>query len=218
MKLKPIKKNIPLSQKAYEIIKDAIINNEIKPGSLLAEEPLSRELSISRTPIRSALRQLIYEGLAEFDSTNHVIVSSITKEDILNINVIRKNLETLCIELLKLPLENNDLETLKNIINKQEEVLNSDNPKYIDYISLDYDFHIFLATLTNNNYLIEMITKLNQITNRFLILSETLNTDSYIALKEHKEIINFLTNNRKEFAIISMKNHIENVTNRLTFI
>lgn len=215
MKLKSIKKNIPLSQKAYEIIKDAIINNTLKPGSILAEEPLSKQLSISRTPIRAALQQLVYEGLAECDSTNHIIVSNVTKDDIKNISVVRCNLECLCIQLIETPLEKNCIDKLENILDNQLEVLSKDKPNYIDYINLDYDFHIYLAELTKNNYLIEVIGKLNQITNRFLMLSDTLEQHCRTAIDEHKTIVQFLKDGQKDYAEIAMRNHIINVGNRL---
>ena len=56
MALKPVKKDSSLADKAYDTIRDAIISNELPPGEVLTEERLSEQLSISRTPIRAALR------------------------------------------------------------------------------------------------------------------------------------------------------------------
>ena len=86
---------------------------------------------------------------------------------------------------------------------------------YIDYINLDYDFHIYLAELTKNNYLIEVIGKLNRITNRFLMLSDTLEQHCRTAIDEHKTIVQFLKDGQKDYAEIAMRNHIINVGNRL---
>ena len=60
MDIKPIKKNLPLKDQAYQAIKQAIYSNTLVPGTPLTEEQLSSTLSISRTPIRSALQQLVY--------------------------------------------------------------------------------------------------------------------------------------------------------------
>ena len=52
--LKPVKKNMTLSDKAYHVLRNAIVCNELVPGDVLTEEKLCAELSISRTPIRAA--------------------------------------------------------------------------------------------------------------------------------------------------------------------
>ena len=46
--LSPITKDT-LSDKAYRIIKEAIVSNSYKPGDILTEEMLADQLSISRT-------------------------------------------------------------------------------------------------------------------------------------------------------------------------
>ena len=72
MALTPIKKNSTLKEQAYEQIRQAINTNALKPGTFLTEEQLSSMLSISRTPIRSALQQLVYEKLLSQDATGHM--------------------------------------------------------------------------------------------------------------------------------------------------
>lgn len=52
------------SDKAYEIIRTRLVGGHYKPGTQLKEEPLARELGLSRTPVRAALRRLVDDGLA----------------------------------------------------------------------------------------------------------------------------------------------------------
>ena len=74
-----IKRNPTLADRAYEIIKEAIIANELKPGQVLTEEGLAEKLQISRTPIKSALLRLVYEEIAEYNGSKNVVVSDITE-------------------------------------------------------------------------------------------------------------------------------------------
>lgn len=53
----------PLSEHAYEQIRDAIVRGELEPGSRLRDERLAESLGTSRTPVREALRRLADEGL-----------------------------------------------------------------------------------------------------------------------------------------------------------
>lgn len=89
-----------LSDKAYRIIKEAIVSNQYKPGDLLVEESLAEQLSISRTPIRDALKRLQFEHIIKPNSNGKLVVSSVSLEDIQNVTVVRCNLESLAISLL----------------------------------------------------------------------------------------------------------------------
>ncbi|MHC8523358.1 GntR family transcriptional regulator [Rossellomorea sp. H39__3] len=48
---------------AYKYIKGAIIDGRYTPGMRLGEEFLAKELNLSRTPIREAIRHLEADGL-----------------------------------------------------------------------------------------------------------------------------------------------------------
>ena len=115
-----IKRNPTLADKAYEIIKEAIIANELKPGQILTEEGLAEKLQISRTPIKSALLRLVYEEIAEYNGNKSVVVSDITEKSIEDITIVRKSLEPLAVSLLENKITKNEIE---NAINFQEKYL-----------------------------------------------------------------------------------------------
>ena len=56
------------------MIRKAIIFHELMPKEQLIEEKLSESLSISRTPLRTALRRLIDEGLVETKGKNLSVI------------------------------------------------------------------------------------------------------------------------------------------------
>ena len=51
-----------LQKKVYSLVKQKIMNRELKPGSYLADSQLATELGMSRTPVREAFRLLEHEG------------------------------------------------------------------------------------------------------------------------------------------------------------
>ena len=61
--------------RAYAVLRERLIGGQYGPGAPLREEPLARELGISRTPIRAALKRLIEHGLAIADSGHGVHVA-----------------------------------------------------------------------------------------------------------------------------------------------
>ena len=121
MELKPLRKNITLKDQAYEQIRQAINTNTLKPGTALTEEQLSSMLSISRTPIRSALQQLVYEKLLSQDATGHIYVSTITEKSVQDTSKVRTVLECMAIDSASFPLSETKLQELERIDREQHE-------------------------------------------------------------------------------------------------
>src|SRR3954469_5469292 len=68
--------------RAYEALKQHVIGGTYAPGSQLKEEHIARELEISRTPVRAALKRLVDDGLATSDPNRGVRVAEWTDFDI----------------------------------------------------------------------------------------------------------------------------------------
>lgn len=70
------------AEKAYELLKQRIVGGSYAPGEQLKEEHLARELDISRTPVRAALKRLVDDGLATADPNRGVRVAEWNDYDI----------------------------------------------------------------------------------------------------------------------------------------
>jgi DNA-binding GntR family transcriptional regulator len=71
-----------LTEKAYRAISSAIANLELKPGEALTQDRLAKWLSISRTPVREALRRLEQEGIIQTVPGRGLIVTELTIKDV----------------------------------------------------------------------------------------------------------------------------------------
>ena len=87
------------SDKAYELLKQRLIGGSYAPGAQLKEEHLARELAISRTPVRAALRRLVQDGLATADAGRGVRAAEWTDADIDETYHLRSLLEGHAAEL-----------------------------------------------------------------------------------------------------------------------
>lgn len=85
--------------KAYELLKQRLIGGSYAPGAQLKEEHLARELAISRTPVRAALKRLVQDGLATADAGRGVRVAEWTEADIDETYRLRSLLEGHAAEL-----------------------------------------------------------------------------------------------------------------------
>ena len=70
-----------LTEKAYRAISGAIARLELKPGEALTQDRLAKWLSISRTPVREALRRLEQDRIIHTAPGRGLVVSELTIKD-----------------------------------------------------------------------------------------------------------------------------------------
>jgi DNA-binding GntR family transcriptional regulator len=71
-----------LTEHAYQAISRAIANLELKPGESLTQDRLAKWLSISRTPVREALRRLEQDGIIQTVPGRGLVVAELTIKDV----------------------------------------------------------------------------------------------------------------------------------------
>ena len=80
----------------YQKLRENILNGHYKHGDELRETAVGKEIGVSRTPVREALRQLELEGLVSIIPNKGAYVTGITRKDVEDIYAIRSLLEGLC--------------------------------------------------------------------------------------------------------------------------
>jgi len=89
-----------VKDRAYEVLKAAILNLTLAPGSSLKEAELCERLGVSKTPISQALHQLEREGFVEMTPFRGATVTMIGPQDIADLFEVRIALETYVMEEL----------------------------------------------------------------------------------------------------------------------
>ena len=96
----PNAKTLSAKERAYEAIRDAIVNWELQPGEPLFEEALASKLNVSRTPIREALLLLSQETFVRIVPGRGAFVAEITAKEIVDVYQMRQALEALAARLV----------------------------------------------------------------------------------------------------------------------
>jgi len=78
---------------AYEALRDKILTGELAPGAPLIQAGLAKDLGVSMTPVREALRDLATEGLVTLLPHKGAAVTSLDLADAKEIHTIRLQLE-----------------------------------------------------------------------------------------------------------------------------
>ncbi|WP_137230966.1 GntR family transcriptional regulator [Streptomyces sp. BPSDS2] len=82
------------STRAYERLREEIVDWELAPGTHLSEIRLAERLGVSRTPLRQALHQLAGDRLVRMVPGRGAFVMEIALEDVRHLFQLREALET----------------------------------------------------------------------------------------------------------------------------
>lgn len=82
-----------LHEQVAHRLRQMLVENRIPPGAKLNERELSEVLSVSRTPLREAIKMLAAEGLVELLPNRGAIAVELTEADILNTFEVMSGLE-----------------------------------------------------------------------------------------------------------------------------
>ncbi|WP_422486756.1 GntR family transcriptional regulator [Gudongella sp. DL1XJH-153] len=210
MALEKLKTKGTLSDKAYEALKENILSLDLKPGEVLLEDSLSDMLGISRTPIREALKKLSYEGLVSYLNGRGTYVTELNTEYFLNIYDIRLSLETLSIRLACKNKTDDDILQLRNLIKKQNEIVNKDVLDNRYYLEIDTKIHMTIARISRNDVLIKYLNEIYESYKRYLYFTN-FESRALTVTDEHTKIINSIESGKVEDAVQSMERHLEGV-------
>jgi DNA-binding GntR family transcriptional regulator len=211
-KLPRIGSNITLSEQAYIVIKDAIINNKLKPNEILSEEALAEELGISRTPVRAALKKLAFERLIVINPGKNAMVADLSQDDLSNVFTIRIALEPVAARITASKASKEQIAQLEETLDLQDEAIKTEDFEL--YLQKDYDFHSLLAQFTGNEQLYDIIVNINNQVQRFLILSGSLQKNSLAAHLEHRSVLEAVKLGDMDDAETKMRLHVSNVISR----
>ena len=98
--------------RVFNAIENAILDGEYKDGDSLNELRLSKELGVSRTPVREALMQLELEGLVRNIPNKGAVVVGVTEQDTHDIYEIRIRIEGLAARLCAENITDDELHAL----------------------------------------------------------------------------------------------------------
>ncbi|MFE9648625.1 GntR family transcriptional regulator [Streptomyces sp. NPDC006365] len=79
--IRPVPRTL-LRDRAYEVIRDAIVTGDIEPGAVVRDAELAERLGLSRAPVRAAFSRLVDEGLLESKPQSYTRVTPVVASDV----------------------------------------------------------------------------------------------------------------------------------------
>lgn len=193
---------------AYDIILNRILAFEIMPGEIVSDLTLSKQLKMSRTPVREAVLRLTIEGLLVRGETRFY-VSGITPHDIKEICEVREAIENKAASLIlrKGGLSEKQLAELRHYNDEMNKnVLKGDYSTTNDF---DDKLHFAIVSFSGNDRLLEYFKRMRMQFKRARWLT-ILNPKYKISVLEHASIIEALALKNQKKTRDAIFRHLSN--------
>jgi DNA-binding GntR family transcriptional regulator len=203
----------------YNVLVEAIVNQEFKPGSQISIDTLAKQLKMSNTPVREALMRAKGERLVE-RKTNHgfVVASILTPDALRQMFDVRHVLEVHAVNSGIITDE--AIEELIILVRQMSRA--SDGAVYGDFrefLALDHQFHRILVGLAKNNILLKAWEDLYVHLHLSRLYTGVGLIDRDEAVQEHRGILAAVQKKDIKQVATLLSQHIHQVASRLeTFL
>ena len=137
-------------------LRSAIRDGSLRAGQRLTETALAEQLGVSRTPIRQALERLISEGLLSAAAGRGIVVTELTRDQVLQIYAFREVLEGAAAGFAARQASQGDLASITNLMARADNQSRDSHALSL----LNRDFHHAIYVAAHNEYLIQSGNKL----------------------------------------------------------
>lgn len=201
-----------LSTRIKRLLLDRILSGEYAPGERIVELQLARELGISQSPIREALRDLAGLGIVAIHPRRGARVRRPTAKELADVTIVRSELDALAAREAAEAIGDDTLAKLGDLL--QEMTVAADVDDHRGLAFADAAFHATIAKASGNSAVARVFEQLEPFARTFITFSLP-NVDVGVILREHAEIIDALAARDPERAATAARNHQHSVRHLL---
>jgi DNA-binding GntR family transcriptional regulator len=202
------KKFRSLTKLLIEKLKEAIIAGKFAPGEHLSESALAATLKVGPVALRAAMRSLEAEGFVTFRSTDEVVVSKPTREEIEDAYTIAGVLEGLAARLAVERAQPEEVARLRELHQAIKDAAHKRD--LIRYFDANGNFHRFIAEIARNERLYRLIVQLRQEIRKTRILALQAPQRLDYSMREHDQILDAFLKKNPALAESTMVRHLNN--------
>ncbi|PZA05994.1 MULTISPECIES: GntR family transcriptional regulator [unclassified Meiothermus] len=192
---------------AYRQLRRRILSLELRPGEALGERRLAGLLRVSRTPVRAALERLAREGLVRRFGRGYV-VAPLDLAELAEAFAFRSVLEAAAVRWAA--ARHAEVLEAAGLLDRLEEAPDPERE-----LELATEFHLALARLAGNRFLVEALAGVLPGIYRARFVEAFSPEGRAQAHREHRRILELVREGRGEEAAALVQAHLERAYVRL---
>lgn len=159
----------PLSSSIKRILLDRIVKGDLVPGERIVESRLAKELNISQSPVREALRDLAAMGMVDIESRRGARVRRPTAKELRDVSEVRSEIDALAARLAADRLDDDTIDELRSA-HKHMTACLADHD-YVGMTESDAEFHRIIARASGNEAVERVFGQLEPFARTFITLT-----------------------------------------------
>ncbi|MFC4948132.1 GntR family transcriptional regulator [Pseudonocardia sp. GCM10023141] len=201
-----------LAEQAYETLREWIVAGDLAPAAPLSENDLARRFSISRSPLREAIRRLQDEKLLEPSGPRGFSVPPLGVELVRDVYGVRRALETAAAETAD-AIPPGEVGAMRDRLTMQAAEIRKGNLG--PFNDGDFDFHDLYVAHCGNRLLIGHLHRLRGNIRRIIAYAGQFQGHTEASLEEHLVIMSAVEAGDTAVLRSAVDSHIRGVTDRL---
>lgn len=194
------------SEELQTRLAEAIVSGRLKPGAPLDEAQIAAEFSVSRTPVREALRQLSSSGLVDIRPHRGAVVAKPDHAQLRDMFAVMGELEGVAAGLCAVKMDRAERAGLEDLHRSMARLVHDGD---LDaYSAANITFHVTIYRGSHNSYLAEMASA----TRRRLAPFRRAQFEGRDRLArshhEHDQVVQAIQRGDAERAAAAMRDHI----------
>jgi len=187
-------------------LRNAILTGEYEPGQRIIESEIANHFKVSRGPIREAIRQLEQEGLLEYERNKGCKIKILTADEAWEIYLLRSDLESLSVKVLKGVIEEKYLKNMRKAVNEMQfYVKEMDISKLVEK---DYEFHSQIIKASQMSRIENLWSSLNGTSFAiFLTVAKIKRENLLLMVEKHQRLLDVLILNDVENSCKEIEMH-----------
>lgn len=203
-----------MTERVLNELRNDIINWNYNENDMITEAEISQKFGVSKTPSREALNYLCMEGFLEKIPNKGYLVKGISVMELQSLFQYRGILEKACAEMAIQYATADELRFLQELT--EEHVKKAEGSTYQEYSEMNMDFHMSVAYLSRNRYLVSALENvLNNL--RRVFVREWKSSDAKALLEAHMELVEVLIKRDVEQAKQYVARELEGAEYRIYF-
>jgi DNA-binding GntR family transcriptional regulator len=179
------------AEELYEFLSNAILDGKFEPGERVVEESIAALASVSRTPVREALRRLEADNLIQ-DTGQGLVVGSISPGELAEFCIVREVLEGLASRLAATARSEIDVLNLQSILHDYQQATEQKDVQRL--VALNHAFHETIWQAARNGYLFRELITLRRNIERLQNTTLSQQHRQRESLEQHKAVLEAIIN------------------------
>jgi len=201
------------TDRVYQAVYEAVIDQRLPPGTRLREEELAQSFAVSRTVVRQALHQLAQDGVISLRPNRGAVVPEPTRRDGEHVFDARRVVECEVVRRLAGKLGAAQLAELRALVVAEERATKSQNKQ--EAIRLSGRFHLELARMSGNPIFVRLLEELLPTTSLLMALYKAPG-EPMCVVHSHRKLITGLERDGGMSVAAEMRKHLTEIEQSLT--